>query len=109
MSLPPTLPAAAAAVLRGRGIISHSCQPSALFGIMFLLGVILRLQESRCLYPEKQGGGGLEVAVWLVGWLGPKQIKEKIHIQIQIQGFVTLGSSTMFAVKLRITNNGGER
>lgn len=50
--------------LRGRGIISDSCQPSALFGIMFLLGVILRLQKSCCLYSEKQRGG-LEVGGWL--------------------------------------------
>lgn len=51
--------------LRGRGIISDSCQPSALFGIMFLLGVILRLQKSCCLYSEKQGGGGWR---WVAGF-----------------------------------------
>lgn len=73
VSLPPTWRAGAGGVLRGRGIISDSCQPSALFGIMFLLGVILRLQKSCCLYSEKQrkqgrrGAGG--------GWLAlPKQI-----------------------------------
>lgn len=65
MSLPPTLRAAAGGVLRGRGIISDSCQPSALFGIMFLLGVILRLQKSCCLYSEEQGRRGLEVGGWL--------------------------------------------
>lgn len=62
--------------LRGRGIISDSCQPSALFGIMFLLGVILRLQKSCCLYSEKQKGGvegGLEVG----GWLCPNRFKKK--------------------------------
>lgn len=49
------------------GIISDSCQSSALFGIMFLLGVILRLQKSCCLYSEKRmgGGGWLEVGGWL--------------------------------------------
>lgn len=69
--------------LRGRGIISDSCQPSALFGIMFLLGVILRLQKSCCLYSEKQAGGGrLEVG----GWLRPnrftkeKKIKFLLHL-----------------------------
>lgn len=72
VSLPPTPRAAAGGVLRGGGggIISDSCQPSALFGIMFLLGVILRLQKSCCLYSEEQGRRGLEVG----GWLCPKQI-----------------------------------
>jgi len=58
--------------LRGRGIISDSCQPSALFGIMFLLGVILQLQKSCCLYSEKQRGDWR----WVAGF-GPNRFLKK--------------------------------
>lgn len=57
---------------RGRGIISDSCQPSALFGIMFLLGVILQLQKSCCLYSEKQRGDRR----WVAGF-APTDLKRK--------------------------------
>lgn len=80
VSLPPTLRAAAGGVLRGRGIISDSCQPSALFGIMFLLGVILRLQKSCCLYSEEQGrrgGGGGVGWRWVAGFAQTDLQKQK--------------------------------
>lgn len=76
--------------LRGRGIISDSCQPSALFGIMFLLGVILRLQKSCCLYSEKQRGGTRG------GWLAsPQQILKKKGKKKKVS--VTLAWTHMFA------------
>lgn len=66
--------------LRGRGIISDSCQPSALFGIMFLLGVILRLQKSCCLYSEKQRGDWRWVAGFAPADLKKKKIKFLLHL-----------------------------
>lgn len=81
--------------LRGRGIISDSCQPSALFGIMFLLGVILRLQKSCCLYSEKQRGDWRWVAGFAPADL--KKAKKKVS--------VTLAWTHMFAENWRISND----
>lgn len=83
--------------LRGWGIISDSCQPSALFGIMFLLGVIPRLQKSCCLYSEKQRGNWR----WVAGYT-PTDLKRKNKVP------VTLAWTHMFAEnrELAITNKG---
>ena len=84
----------AGGVLRGRGIISDSCQPSALFGIMFLLGVILWLQKSCCLYSEKQRGDWRWVAGFAPTDLKKKKKKFLLHLV-----------ETTFAENLRICNN----
>lgn len=77
--------------LRGRGIISDSCQPSAHFGIMFLLGVILWLQKSCCLYSEKQRGDWR----WVAGFTPTDLKKKKNKVP------VTLAWTHMFAEKIR--------